>query len=155
MADVALRLETAGGMYTNVPGETSSVFDVTAVAVVFDPDNMEIGENDGRPTLASNRGASVSCREYARNTQLSPDNYLVERVDKGMYTDGPVRPDDAVLAVFDLLGLDAQTKVATFVGPEAVNACLNQLLSVGCSRAHYLFAMAILAINYAQREIPG
>lgn len=150
-----MRLETTGGMHTNMSGETSSVFDVTAVAIVFDPDNMEIGEDVGRPTLASNRGVLVSHREYARNTHLPPDNYHIERVNKGIYTDVPVEPDEAVLAVFELLGLDAQRKVATFIGTEAVNACLNQLLSVGCSRAHYLFAMAVLAINYSKRDIPG
>lgn len=155
MLELALRLETSGGDGTNAAGETACVYDVLAVAAVYDPENMEGGEDDGRPTIASTQTASVYGREFARHTHLPPNNYHIGRITKGMYADHPVRPDDAVLAVVELLGLDPSKKVATFIGADAVKLCIEQLVSVGCSRANYLLAMALLAINYAQREIPG
>jgi hypothetical protein len=155
MLELALRLETSGGDYTNAAGETASVYDVLAVAAVYDPENIEVGEDDGRPTLASTQTSSVYSQEFARHTHLPPNDYHMGRAAKGMYADHPVRPDDTVLAVVELLGLDSSKKVSTFIGADAVKLCIEQLVSVGCSRANYLLAMALLAINYAQREIPG
>lgn len=155
MAEIALRLETQGGTYTNYPGETAGVFDVTAAAVVIDSGNILFGEDDGRPTLAADRGAVITIKEYAHNIYSSPDDYSVETIDKGIYADNSVEVHDVATQVVELLGGDGTKRIATFIGREAVAACLEQLQSIDNCRAAFVARVALLAVNYAQRTVPG
>jgi hypothetical protein len=156
MTDLAMRIETQGGTYTNYPGETTAVFDVTVAAVMFDPDIEAEGvSDDGRPVIAGQQGAVITKKEYAYNIFDAPDNYWVEPVGKGIYADNPAHQDNIATEVVELLGVDGEKHIATFIGRDAVAGALGQLMSFDSCRSAYVADMVTLAVNYAQRRIPG
>jgi hypothetical protein len=118
-----MRIETQGGNYTNYPGETKGVFDVTVAAVVYEPDRLVTGVSNGRPTLASDKGAVIVLKEYDYNIHGYPDDYWVEPVEKGIYTDNPTELSQITEQVIELLSADGYGRVASVYWSQAVTWC--------------------------------
>ena len=156
MPDLAMRLETSSGPYTNAAGENSYVFD-TRIAIGIVDDSFDGIERDGRPAIPVIGGASMYLPEYTYNLHNAPDYYHVDGNMQGMYADNPVPAEALPNAIKELvLAEPGKTHIATFLGRESILSALEEFdHQDDKSRAEYLKRVVLIAVNYGQRQIPG
>jgi hypothetical protein len=159
MLDIAMRVETQSGNSTNAASENSSVFDTRiAVGVATEEDGLEevCTDKDERPALSCSRGAFLWLPEYTYNLYDSPNTYKVSSIRKGMYADNPTGLEDIPSVTERLIrGGATAPEIATLLGRDAIERFLDELnASEDQLTAQYIRRAALIALNYAQRDIP-
>ena len=153
MRDIAVRVEATGGTYTNAASETSSVFDVTVVAGLFDENTQFDRVEDGRPVIPTNgKGAVLSLQAYSYALEHGPDDSHVGSIGKGMYADNPTTEATLASQIEALVHAGGEKQIVTFVGAEQLDAGLEQLTLVPGSAARYIARAIAIATDYAHRS---
>ena len=152
MADtLVLRLDIETGMYANFPENFKPYTDVKAVVGIgdFEP---ETDETDLRPVFRTHEGVVATGSGGG-----IIDDYKLYPLDTGMFVDN-ITPIANIPTAVDRLFVGRQGKlcnkeIATFVGKEAISAALDAIISHPNYDANLTGQLAILAVNYAQRDV--
>ncbi len=146
-----MRLEIERGMYATFPENFKPYTEARAVVAAGNL-AVEIGERE-RPVFYMQNGVVVS----GSGVGLT-DTYRINQLGAGMFVDNITDTDSIDDALADVLAGNSRgalqaIRSATFVGYEAVVAAVDTLRQLETPDAELLCQMAVLAVNYAQRDV--
>lgn len=161
MGELVVRLESRGSRYVDTAGQQQGAIDFRVSAgIVGDPPVFI--EEGGRPAVRTLQGVSMFEQQSPSGCSMTAGygeaagNYGAEALDEGMFIDGLTSPDQFSTVLPDVCGWlpDQSWHRVTAWGQGAVAELVDQMASIGTSRADRLAGLTIVAANLAQRAVP-